>query len=333
MTKKVLSFKASDFQENLQKYFSFAVVVLLIVIFTVMQPNFLNSANVVNLLSDSAPLMIMAAGMTPILFLGSIDLSIGAMCSVGNVLVLRLMMSLANYFYSPAVVIIISSLLTMLVGVVSGIVLGGIHVKLKIPSFIASLAFMSIWKSGALLISNAPVALPKKLYSSINWYSIHIGPVGLPLILAIILIIIFYILMTLTPFGKGIYAIGANERAARIAGIKVDKYKIIAFAMNGFCSTTGAIFLMAKSKSSAPTVGDAFTLMVISAVVLGGTALIGGSGNILKTILGVFIVAIIKNGMNMVGVNVYWQKIVYGVIILIAIAISADRSSRSFVVK
>lgn len=322
-----------NFRESVQKYFSFAVVLLLVIIFTILQPSFLNGANIINLLSDSAPLMIMAAGMTPILLLGSIDLSVGTMCSVGNVLVLTIMMKISDSIANPALSIIVAVILTMLVGIISGIVLGGIHVKLKVPSFIASLAFMSIWKSAALLISQAPVALPKKLYPTVKWYSIHFGPVGLPLILAILLIVVFYILLTKTPFGKGIYAIGANERAARIAGIKVDKYKIIAFAMNGFCATTGAIFLMAKSKSSAPTVGDAFTLMIISAVVLGGASLIGGSGNILKTIIGVFIVAIIKNGMNMVGVNVYWQKVVYGAIILIAIAIAADRSSRSFVVK
>lgn len=333
MIKKLTRLKPNYLQENLQKYFSFTVVILLVIIFTMMQPSFLNSANIINLLSDSAPLMIMAAGMTPILLLGSIDLSIGAMCSVGNVLVLDLMMRLANHFYSPGLVMIISILLTILVGIGSGIVLGIIHVKLKVPSFIASLAFLSIWKSAALLISQAPVALPKKLYPAVQWYSIHIGPVGLPLILAVILIAAFYIILTKTPFGKGIYAIGANERTARISGIKVEKYKIIAFAMNGFCATLGAVFLMAKSKSSAPTVGDAFTLMVISAVVLGGTSLIGGAGNILKTIIGVFIVAIIKNGMNMIGVNVYWQKIVYGAIILLAIAISVDRSSRSYVVK
>jgi ribose/xylose/arabinose/galactoside ABC-type transport system permease subunit len=330
---KNLTKRKLNLHENIQKYFSFATILLLVIIFTILQPNFLNSANVVNLLSDSAPLMIMAAGMTPILLLGSIDLSIGAMCSVGNVFVLFLMMQFANNSSNTVVIILVAILFTTIFGILSGLLLGAIHVKLKVPSFIASLAFMSIWKSVALLISPAPEALPKKLYPSIEWYSLHLGPIGLPLILAVILIVVFYIVLTRTPLGKGIYAIGANERAARIAGIKVDQYKIIAFAMNGFCATLGAVFLMAKSKSAAPTVGDAFTLMVISAVVLGGTSLIGGAGNILKTIIGVFVVAIIKNGMNMVGVNVYWQKIVYGIIILIAIAISVDRSSRNYVVK
>ena len=192
---------------------------------------------------------------------------------------------------------------------------------------------MSIWDSAALLISDRPVSIPKSLWGTINWYKISVGPVGLPLIIVLVIIVLYYIVLTRTAFGRGVYAIGGNERAARIAGIPVDKIKISVFAINGFCGALGAILLMAKAKSAAPTAGDAFTLMVISAVVLGGTALTGGSGNILNTIFGVFIVALIKNGMNVVGVNVFWQKVVYGVIILLAIAINTDRSSRSFVVK
>ena len=216
---------------------------------------------------------------------------------------------------------------------IAGIILGLIHVKLKVPSFIASLAFMSIWNSAALLISNSPISIPKKLWGTIDWYKISIGPLGYPLVIAFLIIIGYYVILTRTSLGRGIYAIGANERAARMSGIAVDRIKITVFAVNGFCAALGAIFLMAKAKSCAPTVGDSFTLMVISAVVLGGTALIGGSGNILNTILGVFIVSIIKNGMNIVSINVYWQKVVFGVVVLIAIAINTDRSSRSFIVK
>ncbi|MGB8453850.1 MAG: ABC transporter permease [Anaerocolumna sp.] len=325
--------KKPSMKEFLLKNFSFVVIILLIIIFTVLEPNFLNSVNVVNLLSDSTPLMIMAIGMTPVLILGSIDLSIGAMCSVANVLVLYLIVHLTNESSNLFIAVLISFLLTMLTGIASGVILGFIHVKLKVPSFIASLAFMSVWGSVALLITDAPISMPKQSQHCIEWYKIHVGPIGLPLIITILLSLILYFIITRTAFGRGVYAIGGNERAARIAGIKVDKYKIIVFAINGLCAATGAIFLMAKGKSAAPTAGDTFTLLVISAVVLGGTSLIGGKGNILKTILGVFIVAIIKNGMNIIGVNIFWQKIVYGVIVLIAVAVSVDRTSRSAVVK
>jgi ribose transport system permease protein len=320
-------------KNNFATYFSLSIIILLTIIFTAMERSFLDYANISNLLSDTAPLMIMAAGMTPILLLGSIDLSVGSMCSVANVMTLSIIMHFKNSDLPIWLIMLIAFVTTLVFSVTAGSILGFIHVKLKIPSFIASLAFMSIWSSVALLITNAPVSIPKKLWGTINWYKISIGPFGLSVIISIILIVFYYILLTRTSFGKGIYAIGGNERAARIAGIPVDRIKIMVFAINGFCSALGAIFLMAKAKSSAPTVGDSFTLMVISAVVLGGTSLLGGSGNILNTILGVFTVAMIKNGMNIVGVDVFWQKIVFGAIILIAIAINTDRSSRSFVVK
>lgn len=314
-------------------YFSIAVIICLMLIFTVMEKSFINASNINNLLSDTAPLMIMAAGMTPVILLGSIDLSIGAMCSVSNVLVVSLIMKFKDTIYADWFIMLVTFLTTLLFSVVGGIILGSIHAKLKVPSFIASLAFMSIWNSAALLISSSPISIPKKLWGTIEWYKISIGPLGYPLIIAFLIMIGYYVILTRTPLGRGIYAIGANERAARMSGISVDRIKIAVFAVNGFCAALGAIFLMAKAKSCAPTVGDSFTLMVISAVVLGGTALIGGSGNILNTIMGVFIVSIIKNGMNIVSINVYWQKIVFGLVVLIAIAINTDRSSRSFIVK
>ena len=118
-----------------------------------------------------------------------------------------------------------------------------------------------------------------------------------------------------------------------MAGMNVNITKILAFVLNGVCAAAGGIFLAAKLKSSAPTVGDSFTLLVVAAVVLGGTALSGGKGNLLGTILGVFTVSIIRNGMNIVGVDVFWQNIVFGLVILGAIAITTDRSARSLVIK
>lgn len=322
-----------SWKKLLMKNYSILVVVLMIIIFTILEPNFLNSMNIVNLLSDSAPLMIMAAGMTPILILGSIDLSLGSMCSVANVMMLSIMLSMKDTSMNPFLIFAIALIVTMAAGICSGILLGLIHVKLKVPSFIASLAFMSVWDSAALMITSSPVKLPKALKMTADWYKIQIGPVGLPLIMAILIIIIYHFVITRTAFGRSIFAIGGNERAARIAGIKVDLYKVIVFAVNGLCAALGAMFLLVKAKSSAPTVGESFTLMVISAVVAGGTPNTGGSGSLLKTIIGVFIISIIKNGMNMVGVNVYWQKVVYGAIILLAVAITTDRTSRSRIVK
>ena len=322
-----------DWKKLLRQNYCFLVVILMIIIFTILEPSFLNQRNVANLLSDSAPLMIMSAGMTAVLIIGSIDLSLGSMCSAANVLMLQIMLKLQPSVENPYVIFLLALLLTMLFGIAGGLLLGVIQAKLKVPSFIASLAFMSVWDSVALLISQMPVKIPKALKMTTNWYKVSLGPIGLPLILAVGLTLIYYFVTTRTAFGRGMFAIGGNERAARIAGIPVDRYKITVFALNGLCAALGAMFLLVKANSSAPTVGESFTLMVISAVVAGGTALTGGAGSLAKSIVGVFIISIIKNGMNMVGVNVYWQKVVYGIIVLLAVTISIDRTSRSRVVK
>ncbi|MCL2865750.1 MAG: ABC transporter permease [Lachnospiraceae bacterium] len=320
-------------KKHLPLYFSSAVIILLIVVFSLIESRFLNAANMANLLSDAAPLLIMAAGMTPVLLLGSIDLSVGSVCSVANVFALTILLSFQGTHWTLGTAVLVSFGLTALAAIAAGAIMGLVHVKLKIPSFIATLAFMSIWSSVALLISSAPIAIPRQLWGMVAWYDISVGPFSLPLFIALLFIVIYYVILTRTVFGRGIYAIGGNERCARIAGVPVDRVKVSVFAINAFCAALASIFLVAKAKSAAPTVGDGFTLMVIAAVVLGGTSLVGGVGNVINTIFGVFIVALISNGMNIIGVDVFWQRIVFGVILLVAVAINTDRTSRSIAVK
>ena len=318
---------------NIVQYFSVLAIIVLILVFWLIDPGFLNTANLSSLLSDTAPLMIMALGATFVLLLGSVDLSVGAVCSVVNVM--------AVYFMSEAFAqsqnVLSSALLgygiAFLFGGVAGLLLGLVHVYLKLPSFIASLGFMQIWQSVALLISNSPVSIPKLLRPAVDWAKISIGVVGLPLILALVIVAIFFILQSKTNFGKALYAIGGNERAARMAGVKINQTKILAFVLAGLCAALGSIFLIAKLKSSAPTVGNSFTLLVIASVALGGTALTGGKGSVLGTVLGVFMVSIIKNGMIFAGVDVFWQDIVFGIVVIAAVALSVDRTSRSTIVK
>jgi ribose transport system permease protein len=320
-------------QENVMRYFSFSAVIILITGFTLVQPRFLGQANLKTLLSDSAPLIIMASGMTAILLLGSIDLSMGAACSVANVLTVRVLNGLGPLTGSPVLAALLALLTALAFGAFSGLLLGFIHVKFKVPSFIASLGFMSLWQSAALLISNAPESVMRAMWGGIGWFRITFGVVGLSLIFALLAVAGLYFLQNRTIMGRALYAIGGNERASRLAGLKVDKVKILLFMINGMCAALGGYFLAAKLRSSAPKVGDPFTLLIVASVALGGTALTGGRGNILGTLLGVFIVSIIQNGMNFIGVDAYWQNIVFGIFILAAVAISVDRSTRGLIIK
>jgi ribose/xylose/arabinose/galactoside ABC-type transport system permease subunit len=320
-------------RENITRYFSFSAIVILLVGLSLTQQNFLGAANIRNMLRDTAPLMIMSAGMTSVLIFGSIDLSTGAMCSVSNVLFVQcLNVYCANL--PPLQATICAFALSLSFGFVAGLLLGFIHVKLKVPSFIASLGFMSVWQSAALMISEKSVSVQKTMWFATDWFKIPVlGVVGLPLVLALLIVGLVYVIQSHTTVGKNLYAIGGNERAARVAGVPVDSTKISVFVVNGVCASLGGIFLAAKLRSSAPTTGDPFTLLVVASCVLGGTALSGGRGSVLGTIIGVFTVALINNGLNFIGVSPYWQNVVFGVFILAAIAISVDRSVRGLTVK
>ena len=321
------------FQANIIKYFSFSTIIILVFLFTSIEPSFINTMNLKNLFSDSAPLVIMAAGMTSVLMLGSIDLSMGSVCSVCNVLTILLINEVGTATESPLIAALVALAAVMVFGALSGWLLGFVHVKFKVPSFIASLGFMSLWQSVAFLITPRPVSVAKTLRVSLEWVRISFGVIGLPLVLALIWVVAIFVMQSRTTMGKAIYAIGGNERSSRIAGINVDRTKISVFILNGVCAALGGFFLAAKLRSSAPTVGDPFTLLIVASVALGGTSLSGGSGGVLGTVLGVFTVSIIQNGMNFIGVDAYWQNIVFGIFVLAAVAISVDRSTRGLVVK
>ena len=331
---KKFTLNKQNIMDNITKYFSASAIIILLIVLTATQDNFLGTYNLKNLLRDPAALMIMAAGMTTVLLIGSIDLSMGAVCSVSNVMFVRLILTWNQEGSNPVVLGILAALCCLVFGCLSGLALGFIHVKLKVPSFIASLGFMSVWQSTALLITQNPESIPKALWPTVNWYkSTVFGVVGVPLIIALILLVLIWVLTKYTPFGKAIYAIGGNERAARIAGIDVDKNKITVFTVNGMLAALGGVMLVGSLRSSAPTIGDPYTLQIVASCALGGTALTGGKGSVLGTILGVFTVALINNGMTFVGVDAYWQNVVFGAFVLGAIALTVDRKTRGLAVK
>lgn len=325
--------KSAGVRDNIMKYFSFSAIIILVLALSITQENWLGTTNLSNLLRDTAPLMIMSAGMTMVLLFGSIDLSMGAVCSVSNVTYVRFMLAYQDAFISPWIASILGMLVSLAFGLGSGIALGLIHVKLKVPSFIASLGFMSLWQSVALLITQNPESVPKAMWGTVAWYKIAFGVLGLPLVFALLIIVLLHCITRFTPSGRAIFAIGGNERTARVAGMSVDRTKLIVFAVNGLLAALAGIFLAANLRSSAPTIGDAFTLKIVAACALGGTSLAGGKGSELGTILGVFTVAIIENGMNFIGVDAYSQNVVFGIFVLLAIAITVDRRVRGQIVK
>jgi len=317
-------------RDSLMRYISVACIIVLAFIFEQIQPNFLGRMNIVSMLRDNAVLLTLAVGMTSVLIFGSIDLSMGAMCSVSNVLYVRIIVMFGEKYKAAGVedpaylgVMFLAILVCLLVGMLSGLLMGIVHVKLKVPSFIASLGFMSVWTS----VTNKAESIPRLMKGTYEWYKITLFDwIPLPLLLAAAIAVIFYILQTRTVFGRTIFSIGGNERAARVAGMGVDRTKIIIFTLAGACASLGGVFLASKIKSSDPTIGDPYTLMMVASCVLGGASLSGGKGSCLGTILGALTVTVIKNGLTFIGVDAYWQDVVFGLFVLFMIILSIDRS-------
>lgn len=316
----------SDLQKLRGKASSLASIGALIAIylaFYLINPSFLNTFNLKNLLTNMAPLLIMACGATYVRLLGSLDLSMGAVCSCANVLLVMLMPSVGPWAYGVAI----------LFGIATGFILGVIHTKLKIPSFIASLGMMNVYNSLALLLTPSPVMIAKAERTYIAWGKEKFGVVGAITIAAVIVMIVLHLVQKRTVIGKSISLTGANERTARISGINVSATKIFAFTICGMTSAMAGILLAIKLQSSAPTVGTPFTLQAVAAVLLGRTAMTGGKGSVLMTLVGVLIVTAIENGMTIIGVDAFWSQIVFGSLTIVAMFLTTDRSVKNLIVK
>ena len=302
---------------------SIGALIAIYLAFYLINPSFLNTFNLKNLLTNMAPLLVMACGATYVRLLGSLDLSMGAVCSCANVLLVMLMPSVGPWAYGVAI----------LFGVATGFILGVIHTKLKIPSFIASLGMMNVYNSLALLLTPSPVMIAKAERTYIAWGKEKFGVVGAITIAAVIVMIVLHLVQKRTVIGKSISLTGANERTARISGINVSSTKIFAFTICGMTSAMAGILLAIKLQSSAPTVGSPFTLQAVAAVLLGGTAMTGGKGSVLMTLVGVLIVTAIENGMTIIGVDAFWSQIVFGALTIVAMFLTTDRSAKNLIVK
>lgn len=310
--------------KDLTKYLSFVSIVLLSILFSSINSNFLSGININNILMDISPLLVMSCGVAFALLLGSIDLSIGSIASCAAVMLTLLLNDIGALAY---VVVIIY-------GVLAGLLNGILHTWLKVPSFIATLSTQCIWQSAAYIFSGGkPLAMLPAIWPYVDWAKVALGPVPLMFIIALTVMLLFFLLQSRTKVGKTMVAIGSNEKAARLIGLNIIKAKILGFLFSGLGAALGGIFFAAKLKSGIPTVGEQYTLMAIASSVLGGVALTGGSGTIPMTLLGVCLITIIQNGMNVIAVNGLWQRVVFGALVLCAILLNTDRSHKDVVVK
>jgi ribose transport system permease protein len=303
--------------ERIRPYTPALLLILLLLGISVAEPGFLRAKDLSVVLSDASVLFVLAAGMTFVIMLGGIDLSVQAGASFASMVVAELLPGI-GYGAFPV---------TILIGLAAGLCSGFVHVRLRIPSFIATLATGGIMTGLSLLMEEGQsVALLDTGRHEVGWITGSIFGVPDVILIAAFVAIGGMFIQRYTRFGRYSAAIGAGEPAARAAGISVDRYKIMAFGLSGAFAALGGVLLAARLSSGSPDLASQLLLPTIAAVVVGGTAITGGIGNIGLTVVGTLIVSIVRIGMTFLGVDIFAQQIVFGVALVLAVFVTIDRS-------
>lgn len=308
-------------KELFSKYGTIVSLLTLIIIITIINPKFLTMYNILNIFRQVSIIGFIAFGMTFVIMTGGIDLSVGATLGLTS-MILGLMISGGT---SGLVAIPVALLLGICFGAINGILVS----KVKLQPFIATLATMTMFRGITMIISNGIPAMELTRKSHVlDFFSQGvILKIPVPMILFIVSLIILLVLLQNTVFGRGVYAVGGNEEAARLSSIPVTKIKTLVYVISGFMSALAGIVLSSRLSSAQPTAGMGFELDAIAAVVIGGTSLSGGKGKIFGTFLGVLIIGVLNNGLNIIGVSAFYQQFIKGLVILLAVIL--DRKNNA----
>lgn len=287
------------------------VLLGLFVVFSISIQYFFTLQNIWNMLLECAITAIIAIGMTFVIIAGEIDLSVGSILCFSGMVFASLSAAGVN--------VVVGSLLTLAVGMMVGLINGAAVVWLRIPSFIVTLAMMTIARGAALLWKNGETVRGMSL--PYLWFGQdRLLGVPVPVLLLLIVFMLGVFALNYTRLGLNVYATGGNQEAARLAGINVNAVKILIFGLTGLLSSLSGMITASRLGLGSPITGNGKELDAIAAVVLGGASLSGGSGSVVGTLCGALTVTVLGNGMTLLRVSSYWQRIVIGVVIVLALA-------------
>jgi ribose transport system permease protein len=301
----------------------FIVFVIEILIFAQLSPYFMTTENIMNVTLQASINAIIAAGMTFVILTGGIDLSVGSIVALAGIVtttVLRIPMGFP-------IVITLAVIAGLSFGVLSGVGAGTFITKFKITPFIVTLALMTIWRGLAFVYTEGrPVWEIPQVFSILGGGRLLGVPI--PTIFMVVIYILAYIVLTRTPFGRYVYAVGGNIEAARLAGIRTNTVIMTTYVISGFLSALSGVLLASRMSSGQPNAGLMYELDAIAAVVVGGTSLNGGKGTVVGTFIGAMLIAVLRNGLNLINVSSYIQQIVVGLVILLATMLDAYGKKR-----
>jgi len=302
----------------------------LVVVFSAMSPAFLTSGNLVILLKHVAINAILAIGMTFVILTGGIDLSVGSVAGLAGMIAgglisggLVLTSLGVKVYFHVWLVIVVALIAGMAVGALNGILV----TKLRVAPFIATLGMLYVARGLALLRSGGSTyanltGRPELGNTGFAWLG-SATFLYFPVViwLMVILAVLAAFVAARTPFGRQVYAVGGNERAALLSGVRVHRVKLSVYTISGFCSALAGIIIASQLVAAHPATGETFELNAIAAVVLGGTSLFGGRGSIGGTIIGALVIGVLADGLVLLGVSEFWQIVIKGVVIILAVVV------------
>lgn len=294
-------------------------LILICVVAGIVNPAFFSISNIIDLLRSISFTIIVGVGMTFVLISGGLDLSVGSVIGLTGMI--------TGGCLVKGFPIVVSILLGLLTGIIVGLVNGLIIVRFKIPPLIVTLGMMYIARGVVYVISKGRPFYPFPE----SFKQIGLGTFsGIPysIYIALIIVLLGHFLLNYTTFGRSVMALGGNEEATRVSGINISKIKVLTYCITSLlCGVTG-ILMAARLSSSQANAGTGWEMTVIASVIIGGTSLFGGSGSVIGSLIGAAIMQVLTNAMVLMSVDVYWQNIVVGMIIIIAVGIDTYRRSK-----
>jgi ribose transport system permease protein len=303
---------------NLQDWLPIVVLAVLIGVVSAYDPGFFTVSNLLEITANTMTLFLMAAGLTLVIMMGSIDLSVQSIASMASCI-------LAVYMPQIGAAAIP---LALLGGVAAGAFSSAISTRLRIPTFIATLAVSGIVLSVAFWISDTRSVFISGETRDAYLFWITGSTLGIPteIWVGLVALVALSALLQLTPFGRLVRGVGAQERAVVASGIDVNRIKLYAFVLSGLMAALAGIVMATRLGSGSPTLANEFLLPAIAAVVVGGTAITGGVGSIWRTFVGALIIQVVRIGMTFMGISVFAQQIIFGALLIAAVAATIDRS-------
>ncbi|MFV0504823.1 MAG: ABC transporter permease [Lachnospirales bacterium] len=320
----------NKYKEIMSKYGILFVLIGMVIALSIFRPSvFLTSTNILNILTQSSIYGILALGVTFVIISKGIDISVGSVLAFSGVVMASLaQVSSAHKFFLnlPNLPIIIPLIAALLIGFLLGAVNGGLIAFTGIPAFIATLGMLTVARGMALVYtSGKPIS---SLKPGILFFGGGIGIIPVPVLVFALLAVISYILLNYTRFGKSVYAIGANIKAAEVSGVSVKRNLVFIYGYCGLAAGIAAIVFAGRTGSVHPGAATGYELTAIAATTIGGTSHAGGIGTIGGCVVGALIIGVLRNGLTLMSVDAYWQQIIEGCIIVIAVVIDMRKNNK-----